>query len=79
VRDGSLKSRPFLIARSDPVEDDKTTKNVSIRCSHEEATASIQNAAQVIESPVDVDIGNIDVPVLERLLPLRGRFGFPPG
>jgi hypothetical protein len=34
---------------------------------HEEATASIQKAAQAIEGPADVDIGNIDVPVLVRL------------
>jgi hypothetical protein len=38
---------------------------------HEEATEPIQNAAQVIEGAAQVDIGNVDMPVLmwlQRLL-----------
>src|ERR1022692_3622924 len=52
---------------------------------HDRTTVPVQNAAQVIEGPADVDIGNIDVPMLmrlERLLeagPLARRFGLPPG
>jgi hypothetical protein len=38
---------------------------------HEETTESIQNAAQVIEGAAQVDVGNVDMPVLmglQRLL-----------
>ena len=38
---------------------------------HEEMTESIQNAAQVIEGAAQVDVGNVDMPVLmglQRLL-----------
>jgi hypothetical protein len=51
---------------------------------HEETTVPIQDTAQVIEGSADVDIGNIDMPVLvwlQRLLkagPLARWFGFPP-
>jgi hypothetical protein len=34
---------------------------------HDGTTVPIQNAAQIIESPADVDLGNIDVPMLMRL------------
>src|SRR5260370_2060370 len=48
---------------------------------HDRTTVPIQNAAQVIEGPAHVDIGDIDVPMLmrlERLLktgPLARRLG----
>lgn len=51
---------------------------------HDGTTVSIQNAAQVIEGPAHVDIGDIDMPMLmrlERLLEagaLTRRFDFPP-
>jgi hypothetical protein len=32
----------------------------------EVAAAAVQNAAQVVERPADVDMGNIDVPVFVR-------------
>ena len=38
---------------------------------HEETTESIQNAAQLIEGAAQVDVGNVDMPVLmglQRLL-----------
>jgi hypothetical protein len=38
---------------------------------HDRTTAPVQNAAQVIERATDVDVRNIDIPVLmwaERLL-----------
>jgi hypothetical protein len=38
---------------------------------HEETTESIQNAARVIEGAAQVDVGNVDMPVLmglQRLL-----------
>ena len=34
---------------------------------HEETTKPVQNAAQVIESTAQVDVGNVDMPVLVRL------------
>ena len=34
---------------------------------HEETTEPIQNAAQVIEGTAQVDVGNIDMPMLVRL------------
>ena len=34
---------------------------------HEESTEPIQNAAQVIERTGQVDVGNVDMPVLMRL------------
>ena len=34
---------------------------------HEESTEAVQNAAQVIERAAQVDVGNIDMPVLMRL------------
>ena len=34
---------------------------------HEETTEPIQNAAQVIEGAAQVDVGNVDMPVLMRL------------
>jgi hypothetical protein len=34
---------------------------------HEEAPEAVQNAAQVIERAAQVDVGNIDMPVLMRL------------
>jgi hypothetical protein len=34
---------------------------------HEETTEPIQNAAQVIERAAQVDVGNVDMPVLMRL------------
>src|SRR5438045_9709726 len=37
---------------------------------HEETTESIQNAAQVIEGAAQVDVGNVDMPVLMGLQPL---------
>ena len=52
---------------------------------HEETTEPIQNAAQVIEGAAQVDVGNVDMPVLMRLQRLletgslaRG-FALPPG
>src|SRR2546427_6252943 len=51
---------------------------------HDRTTVPIQNAAQVVEGPADVDIGDIDMPMLmrlERLLearPLTRRLRFPP-
>ncbi len=38
---------------------------------HEETTEPIQNAAQVIESAAQVDVGNVDMPVLMRLQRLQ--------
>jgi hypothetical protein len=35
---------------------------------HDESTVSIQDAAQIVERTAHVDIGNIDMPVLMRLL-----------
>jgi hypothetical protein len=32
---------------------------------HDVAAAAVQNAAQVVERPGDVQVGNINVPVLE--------------
>ena len=52
---------------------------------HEETTEPIQNAAQVIEGAAQVDVGNVDVPVLMRLQwlletgPLARRFALPSG
>jgi hypothetical protein len=34
---------------------------------HEETTEPIQNAAQVVEGAAQVDVGNVDMPVLMRL------------
>jgi len=34
---------------------------------HEETPEPIQNAAQVIEGAAQVDVGNVDMPVLMRL------------
>src|SRR5713101_990962 len=51
---------------------------------HDGPTVPIQNAAQVIEGPADVDVGDIDMPMLMRLERLfkagsfARRFGFPP-
>ncbi len=52
---------------------------------HEETTESIQNAAQVIEGAAQVDVGNVDMPVLmglQRLLEtgsLARWLALPPG
>src|ERR1035438_3315694 len=52
---------------------------------HDRTTVTVQNAAQVIEGPTEVDVGNIDMPMLmrlERLLKasaLLRRLAFPPG
>src|SRR5215469_16396213 len=52
---------------------------------HEETTESIQNAAQVIEGAAQVDVGNVDMPMLVRLQrlleagSLARRFALPPG
>src|SRR5215467_2986652 len=52
---------------------------------HEETTEPIQNAAQVIEGAAQVDVGNVDMPVLVRLQrlletgSLARRFALPPG
>src|SRR5664279_1213540 len=52
---------------------------------HDRTTVPIQNAAQVIEGSANVDIGDIDMPMLmwpEWLLeagPLARRLGFPRG
>src|SRR5260370_6306427 len=52
---------------------------------HDRTTVPIQNTAQVIEGPADVDIGDIDMPMLMRLEwllksgPLSRRLCFPPG
>jgi hypothetical protein len=35
---------------------------------HEETTEPIQNAAQVIEDAAQVDVGNVHMPVLMRLM-----------
>src|SRR2546426_4737780 len=51
---------------------------------HDKTTVPIQKAAQVIEGPAHVDIGNIDMPMLMRLEwllkagSLARRLGFPP-
>ena len=34
---------------------------------HDEAAVAVQHAAQVVERAADVDVGNIDVPMLVRL------------
>jgi hypothetical protein len=34
---------------------------------HEETAEPVQNAAQVIERAAQVDVGNVDMPVLMRL------------
>jgi len=34
---------------------------------HEETAEPVQNAAQVIERTAQVDVGNVDMPVLMRL------------
>ena len=49
---------------------------------HEETTETVQNAAQVIERAAQVDVGNVDMPMLERLLEtgsLERRLALPPG
>ena len=52
---------------------------------HEEAAEPIQNAAQVIEGAAQVDVGNVDMPVLMRLQrlletgSLARKFALPPG
>ena len=52
---------------------------------HEETTEPIQNAAQVIEGAAQVDVGNVDMPVLiglQRLLEtgsLARWLALPPG
>src|SRR5215831_6074534 len=52
---------------------------------HEETAEPVQNAAQVIERAAQVDVGNVDMPVLmrlERLLEtgsLARWLAFPPG
>src|SRR5580692_3890728 len=52
---------------------------------HEETTEPVQNAAQVIERAAQVDVGNVDMPVLMRLQrlletgSLARRFALPPG
>ena len=52
---------------------------------HEETAEPIQNAAQVIEGAAQVDVGNVDMPVLVRLQGLletgllARRFALPPG
>ena len=52
---------------------------------HEEATEAVQNAAQVIERAAQVDVGNVDMPVLMRsqwlleTAPLARGSSLPPG
>ena len=52
---------------------------------YEETAEPVQNAAQVIEGAAQVDVGNVDVPVLMRLQwlletgPLARRFALPSG
>jgi hypothetical protein len=52
---------------------------------HEETAEPIQNAAQVIEGATQVDVGNVDMPVLMRLqrlletVSLARRFALPSG
>src|SRR5277367_7134277 len=52
---------------------------------HEETTEPIQNAAQVIKSTAQVDVGNVDMPMLVRLQRLLETgslarwLAFPPG
>ena len=52
---------------------------------HEETAEAIQNAAQVIEGAAQVDVGNVDMPVLVRsqwlleTAPLARGSSLPPG
>ena len=52
---------------------------------HDRTTVTIQNDAQVIEGSTEVDVGNINLPMLMRLRrlleagPLTRRLAFPPG
>ena len=86
VRDDSrLRFRVLLLGSLQNQFDIRFSHGLTQIPMHEETTEPIQNAAQVIERAAQVDVGNVDMPVLMRLQrlletgSLAGWLALPPG
>jgi len=83
--DSRLRFRVLLLSSLQDQFDISLSQGLTQIPMHEETTEPIQNAAQVIEGAAQVDVGNVDMPVLmrlERLLEtgsLARWLAFPPG
>ena len=83
--DSRLRFRVLLLSSLQDQFDISLSHGLTQIPMHEETTEPIQNAAQVIEGAAQVDVGNVDMPVLmrlERLLEtgsLARWLAFPPG
>src|SRR5215472_3475586 len=83
--DSRLRFRVLLLSSLQDQCDISLSHGLTQIPMHEETTEPIQNAAQVIERAAQVDVGNVDMPVLmrlERLLEtgsLARWLAFPPG
>src|SRR5882762_11580710 len=60
-------SEYFSLARSRITSMSASFHRLSQVPMHDKTTVPIQNAAQVIEGPADIAIGDVDMPVLMRL------------
>ena len=86
VRDDAwLRFRVFFLGAFENDFDIRFPHRLTQIPMHEETAEPIQNAAQVIERAAQVDVGNVDMPVLVRLqrlletTPLARRLSFPAG
>ena len=65
--DSRLRFRVLLLSSLQDQFDISLSQGLTQIPMHEETTEPIQNAAQVIEGAAQVDVGNVDMPVLMRL------------